>query len=220
MNANVWTSTIDAPTMARYRTAYGRAWILSLIIVMIELTGSILSGSFALRADVWHVAGDMLVAFAPLATTYARGGHPNPDKIVLLGGLVVATLLMLIGGLLLEEARGSLASPTPAHEVHGWLLSGFALASALANLWQHRFLSQVHASHRDVAHLGFHLHVRMDLLKNLALPVLGVLLALHLVARRADSWAAACIGAWIAIRGLALFARGVLTFQRRERRFR
>jgi cobalt-zinc-cadmium efflux system protein len=209
---------IDAPadpqTMRRYRSVYWRAWILSLLIMVVELAGSIVSGSFALRADVWHMAGDMLVAFAPVAATYARGRRLNPHKIVVVGGAAVAMVLMVIGAVLLEEALHNLASPKPAHEVHGWLLSGFALVSAVANWWQHRFLSQVQVSHRDLTHVGFHFHVRMDFLKNLALPVLGALLALQLVSQRADSWAAGCIGAWIAARGLVLLARSALAFRR------
>jgi len=75
-------------------------------------------------------------------------------------------------------------------------------------------LSQVQVLHRDVTHAGFHFHVRMDLLKNLALPALGALLALHLVGQRADTWAAGCIGAWIAARGLVLLARSAVIFRR------
>jgi Co/Zn/Cd efflux system component len=155
-----WTTPIDLQTMSRYQSIYWRAWILSLLIMLIELAGSIVSGSFALRADVWHMAGDMLVAFAPLAATYAPGRRLDPQKIVLAGGAAVGVVL---------------------------------------------------------THVGFHFHVRMDFLKNLALPVLGALLALQLVSPRADSWAAGCIGAWIAARGVVLLARSALTFRRGKR---
>jgi Co/Zn/Cd efflux system component len=96
-----WLAPIDSQVMARYRSAYWRAWALSLIIMVIELAGSILSGSVALRADVWHMAGDMLVALAPVAVTYARARGLNPHKIILAGGTAVAVLLISIGGLLL-----------------------------------------------------------------------------------------------------------------------
>jgi len=210
---NAWLEPIDSQLMARYRSAYWRAWSVSLIIMVIELAGSIVSGSVALRADVWHMAGDMLVALAPVAVTYARARGLNPYKIILAGGMAVALLLIAIGAMLLEEARNSLGSPIPSHEVHGWLLSGFALTSALANWWQHRLLSQVHVQHRDVTHVGFHFHVRMDLLKNLALPALGALLALQLVSQRADTWAAGCIGAWIAVRGVVLLGRSAMIWR-------
>jgi cobalt-zinc-cadmium efflux system protein len=212
-----WTAPIDLQTMSRYQSVYWRAWILSLLIMVMELAGSIVSGSFALRADVWHMAGDMLVAFAPVAATYARGRRLNPQKIVLFGGAAVGMVLMAIGVLLLEEAVHNVTSPIPAHEVHGWLLSGFALLSAVGNWWQHRFLSQVQVPHRDLTHVGFHFHVRMDFLKNLALPVLGALLAWQLVPQRADSWAAGCIGAWIAARGVVLLARSAMTIRRAKR---
>jgi Co/Zn/Cd efflux system component len=213
---NTWVAPIDAVTLGRYRGVYLRAWLLSLLIMAIEFTGATLSGSFALRADVWHVAGDMLVAFAPVAVSYARSRHLTLDTLLLCAGIAVATMLVVIGGMLLSEARENLLSPAPRHEVHGWILSGFALLSAGANLWQHLYLSQVQTSHRDVTHAGFHFHVRMDLLKNLALPLLGGLIALNLVNQRADSWAAACIGAWIAVRGVALLVRSIVAFRRRE----
>jgi Co/Zn/Cd efflux system component len=212
---NSWVTAIDAATLSRYHSVYLRAWMLSLAIVLIELTGSFVSGSFALRADVWHVLGDMVVAIAPVAVTYARAKGFNPHRLILFGGATVATALMAIGAMLLLEARQQLLSPVPLHEVRGWLLSAFSLLSAGMNLWQHRMLSRIQVSDRDLTHLGFHFHVRMDMLKNLALPSLGALLALRLVPQRADSWAAAGVGALIAIRGLLLLA-GMLAFRKRE----
>lgn len=196
----------------QYRSIYLRAWLLSLAIIAIELTGATLSGSFALRADVWHVAGDLLVAAAPLAVTFARGRLVHLVRIQLLGGLAVALVLVAIGIGLIEEARHDLSSSAPSHEVHGWLLSGFALLGAAANLWQHRLLSRVAAAHRDLSHVGFHFHVQMDFAKNLALPALGALISLHLVPQRADIWAALCIGAWIVARGLTLLRATVRGF--------
>jgi Co/Zn/Cd efflux system component len=215
---DVGISLIDASTLSRYRKVYLRAWLLSLLIVLIELTGAMVSGSFALRADVWHVAGDMLIAMAPLAISYTRERSINVDRMVLSAGIVVAATLIAIGGAVLAQARSALVASTPSHEVHGWLLSGFSLMSGGINLLQARILSRIHASHRDVTHAGFHFHVRMDLLKNLALPSLGVLLALQLLPQRTDSWGAACIGTLIAARGLALFIRSAVALRRRQAR--
>jgi len=63
---------IDATTLSRYRTVYQWAWLLSLLVVLVELAGAFFSGSLALRADVWHVAGDMLIAVAPVVVSYTR----------------------------------------------------------------------------------------------------------------------------------------------------
>lgn len=211
------TASIDAEIIARYRRIYLRAWTLSLAIIAIELTGASLAGSSALRADVYHVAGDMVVASAPLAVIYARHRPRYLDAILLCGGSAVALVLMAIGAELIAAAwRRLYSAPAPA-DIHGWLLSGFALLAAGANLWQHRVLSQVHLTHRDTTHLGFHLHVQMDLVKNLALPILGALIALHLLPNDADGWAAGCIGAWIGTRGFILLIGSALTFHRRER---
>jgi cobalt-zinc-cadmium efflux system protein len=209
------TAPIDTQLIARYRAIYVQAWLLSLVIVVIELIGARLAGSFALRADVFHVAGDMLVASAPLAMSFARQQPRHLRAILLWAGVAIAMSLIAIGIWLMLEARDSLALDS-ASNVHGWLLAGFALTSAGANWWQHHVLSRVRAGHRDVTHLGFHFHVRMDLLKNLALPTLGALIALHLIANQADGWAAACIGAWICARGFILGIGSVVTYSRAQ----
>lgn len=213
---DVGAPLIGAPTLSRYRKVYLWAWLLSLLVVLIELTGAIVSRSLALRADVWHVAGDMLIAIAPVVVSYTRARRVDVERIVLSAGIVVAATLIAIGGAVVAEARSALLAGTPSHEVQGWVLSGFALMSGAINLLQTRILSRVHALHRDATHVGFHFHVRMDLLKNLALPSLGALLALHLAPQRTDIWAAACIGAWIAMRGLALLTRSVGALRRRQ----
>jgi cobalt-zinc-cadmium efflux system protein len=202
---------------SQYRRIYLRAWLLSLAIIGIELIGARLSGSFALRADVWHVAGDMLVAITPLALTFARAHTLHLARLQWLGGVAVALVLVAIGIGLMVEARHDLSAAAPPHEVHGWLLTGFALLGAAANLAQHRLLSQVADAHRDVSHVGFHFHVQMDFVKNLALPALGALIALNLIPQRADNWAALCIGAWIVARGFTLMSASVRASRRRER---
>ena len=209
---------IDATTLSRYRKVYQWAWLLSLLVVLVELAGAFFSGSLALRADVWHVAGDMLIAVAPVVVSYTRAKRVNVAGIVLAAGVVVAATLIAIGSVVLAEARSALLDGTPSHEVHGWVLSGFSLLSGAINVWQSRMLSRIHASHRDVTHVGFHFHVRMDLLKNLALPALGALLALHVVPQQSDIWAGGCIGIWIALRGLALLSRSAGAFRHRHLR--
>ena len=218
VTVDVGAPLIGAATLSRYRKVYLWAWLLSLLVVLIELAGAIVSGSLALRADVWHVAGDMLIAIAPVVVSYTRARRANVERIVLSAGVVVAATLIAIGGAVLAEARTALLVGTSSHEVDGWVLSGFSLMSGAINLLQTRMLSLIHASHRDVTHVGFHFHVQMDLLKNLALPSLGALLALHLAPQQSDIWAAACIGAWIATRGLALLTRSVVALRHRELR--
>jgi Co/Zn/Cd efflux system component len=205
---------LDPRLAGEYRAVYVQAALLSIVVIAIEISGALLSGSFALRADVWHVAGDLLIALTPVVISLWRGARARLSMLSLFGGVVVAGMLIAIGCTVLWEAASNLYSPTLQHEIHGWLLSAFALASAGANFLQHRLLSRVHSAHRDIAHQGFQFHVRMDLVKNLALPLLGVLLALGIVPQRTDSWAAACIGAWIVARGLVLLTRSVASFRK------
>jgi len=204
LNTDAVTHDLDLGTVKKYRSIYLRALFLSLVIVGIELSGSIVSGSFALRADVWHVAGDVVIALTPVAVAYSTRRGARMRYLLAFAGIAVSGTLGWIGGAIVAEAWRDIASPAPAHEVHGLLLSAFALVAAAVNLWQYLLLSRVHDSHRHIAHRGYHFHVAMDFLKNLALPTLGGLLAFQLVPQRADSWAALAIGAWIVIRAAVL----------------
>jgi Co/Zn/Cd efflux system component len=202
---------LDLGTVRKYRSIYVRALFLSLVIVGIELTGSIVSGSFVLQADVWHVIGDVVIASTPVAVAYSTKSGAQMRYLLLFGGIVVSGTLGWIGYAIVAEAWQEALSPAAAHEVHGLLLSAFALLAAGVNLWQYVLLSRVHDAHRDIAHRGYHFHVAMDFLKNLALPTLGGLLALQLVPQRADSWAALAIGAWIVVRAAVLLVATVVS---------
>ena len=204
MKALAATPDLDLGTIKRYRATYLRALLLSLVIVGIELAGSIVSGSFALRADVWHVLGDVVIAMTPVVVGYATKPGAQMRYVALASGVVVSGTLVWIGYAIVVDAWQDVTSRQPVHEVHGLLLSAFALLAAAVNSWQYRMLSRVDVSHRHVAHRGYHFHVAMDFLKNLALPILGLLLALRWVPQRADSWAALAIGAWIVVRAAML----------------
>ena len=137
--------------------------------------------------------------------------------IVLCTGVVIAVTWMAIGSAILADAHSALLGGRPSHEVQGWVLSRFSLMSGAINLWQNHMLSHTcGAPGRDTR--GFHFHIRMDLPKNLELPFLDMLLALHMVPQQSDIWAGDRIGVWIASRGLALLTRTAGAFRQRHLR--
>lgn len=200
-NVNLWH---------QYRKVYLKAWTLSLVIVLAEVIGAAASGSRALQADIGHVAGDVIIASAPLimSTLPSRG---ESRLILATGGVLTALTLAAIGIIIGIEAWQDLRGTGHGHHVGGWTMSAFALMAGLLNFWQHRILSIVSPAHRHLVHRGFHFHVLADLTKNLVLPVAGVLIALSLVPGHTDIWLALIIGVWITIRAVLLLA-GCLKF--------
>lgn len=184
---------------------YALVWLLSIGIVTLEIVGSGESGSQALLADIGHVASDTLLALVPLsALVFVRMGV-SKRSVALVSSLIAVAFLLLIGYHVGSEALASLAGDTHhEHEVDGMLLFLFSGAAAILNLFQHRLLSRVSPEHHHGAHKGLHFHVLMDLVKNIALPALGLLIAFELIPDHADLWAALVIGGLLIIRGLAL----------------
>jgi len=184
---------------------YALVWFLSLVIVSLEIGGSMLSGSRALLADIGHVASDTLLALVPLSALLLMRWNVHRRSVEIGSGLVAAAFLLLIGmhvgGEALESIRGG---HDHAHEVDGILLFVFSGLAAVFNIFQHRLLRRVSPEHHHAAHKGLHFHVLMDLVKNIALPALGLGIAAGILADGADLWAALLIGALLIVRGLAL----------------
>ncbi len=132
-NVNLWH---------QYRKVYLKAWTLSLVIVLAEVIGAAASGSRALQADIGHVAGDVIIASAPLimSTLPSRG---ESRLILATGGVLTALTLAAIGIIIGIEAWQDLRGTGHGHHVGGWTMSAFALMAGLLNFWQHRILSIV-----------------------------------------------------------------------------
>lgn len=192
------------PVKGHFRI-YTAVWLLAIGIVTLELVGAWFSGSRALLADVGHVASDTVLALVPLVALMFMRIGVNGRQVAFVASLVAAAILLWVGIHVGGEAWGALMGDDHHdHEVDGWLLFAFSGAAALANFFQHRLLSKIDREHRHGAHAGLHFHVIMDLVKNLALPVLGIAIALHILPDHADLWAALIIGALLIIRALIL----------------
>lgn len=194
---------------------YALVWVLSVFIVSLELVGSWLSGSRALLADVGHVLSDTLLALVPLTAALLIRVGLNGRRIAFWSTLAAVAILIAIGFHVGGEAWEALSEGHHhEHEVDGILLFLFSGAAAIANFFQHRLLSKIDPVHHHGAHKGLHFHVLMDLVKNLALPVLGLGIAFSLLPESADLWAALVIGALLIVRALLLLKS--LFFDRAE----
>ncbi len=184
---------------------YALVWVLSVFIVSLELVGSWLSGSRALLADVGHVLSDTILALVPLTAALLIRAGLNSRRIAFLSTLAAVAILISIGFHVGGEAWEALSEGNHhEHEVDGVLLFLFSGAAAIANLFQHRLLSRIDPIHHHGAHKGLHFHVLMDLVKNIALPILGLGIALSVLPESADLWAALVIGGLLIIRALLL----------------
>ncbi|MES2668200.1 MAG: cation transporter [Patescibacteria group bacterium] len=184
---------------------YAFVWFLSLGIVALEIVGSGESGSQALLADVGHVASDTLLALVPLSALVFMRMGVSKRAVALVSSLAAVALLLFIGYHVGSEAIMSLMGDAHHdHEVNGMLLFLFSGSAAILNLFQHRLLSRISPEHHHGAHKGLHFHVIMDLVKNIALPTLGLLIAFELIPDASDLWAALVIGALLIVRGLML----------------
>lgn len=210
MNITMSTDHAHDTPNNRHIPIYTYVWLLSLGIVSLELAGSWFSGSRALLADVGHVLSDTLLALVPLTAALFMRAGVSKKRVAFLASLAAVALLVYVGLHVGGEAWEALMGEAHhEHEVNGLMLFAFSGAAAIMNVFQHRLLSRIDPEHHHGAHKGLHFHVLMDLVKNLVLPVLGLLIAFELLPDHADLWAALAIGGLLIVRAIILLV-GIL----------
>jgi len=188
---------------------YLKAWGLTFVIAGFELVGSVLSGSFALLADITHVFTDTVVGLGPVSVEFFRHRFSiSAHRIEQAGGLLVSAILIFVGVHIIGEATEHIKGGEQ-HDVEGGLMFLFAALAALTNFAQHRLLSRVSSIHRHAAHTGFHFHILTDLVKNILLPLLAVVI-LFGGPEEFDVWAGYVIGWLIIVRAALLMLESVL----------
>jgi len=204
-----------SPEEARvYRGIYAKAWLLTFVIVALGVSGSLLSGSLALLADVGHIITDSFLALVPLSVAHAIVMGKGQSRLpIIIGGVIAALLLLFIGTHVILEAREAL-SGGEEHHVDGQLLLLFSLAAAGVNFTQHRLLSRVSQMHRHAAHSGYHFHILTDLVKNIALPILGLGIAVGIFPEIADVYMAYAIGIVLIVRAILLSGEAIWGHER------
>lgn len=182
---------------------------ITILILVVELAGALLSNSLALLADAGHVFTDVAglsltliaIRFAARPATPKRTyGH---YRLEILAAVVNAVLLFGVAGLVLVEAWRRLAHPP---EVAGPLMLGTALVGLCANavsLWMLR------RGQRESLNLrGAYLEVLGDLLGSLAVVVAAGVIAWTGL-RAADPLASIAVGLMILPRTVRLLREAV-----------
>jgi len=148
------------------------ALAISVVILVVELVGGILTNSLALLADAGHVFGDVAgIGLAALATWAARRA-PNTKRTYgllraeILAAALNAVILFGLAGLILLEAVRRLADPPPLAD---GLMLVVALVGLIGNLLS---LALLHPHRRDSLNVrGAYLEVLGDLAGSVAVIV-------------------------------------------------
>ena len=152
------------------------AVLLTVIMMVAEISGGWLYNSMALLADGWHMSSHAL-ALGLSVVAYRAARHFARDhrfsfgtwKIEVLGGFSSALLLVGVAGLMLFESVARLLDPSPIHYQQA---IGIALLGLLVNLacaWllkddhgHHHGHSHGHHDHNHDSHLGHAHHDHAD----------------------------------------------------------
>ncbi|EIK43164.1 putative metal transporter [Cellvibrio sp. BR] len=130
-------------------------WALLLTIVMMiaEISGGWVYNSMALLADGWHMSSHAL-ALGLSVFAYAAARRLAQDarfsfgtwKVEVLCGYTSAIFLLGVAGLMLYQSVERLISPTPIHYDHAIAIAGVGLLVNLICAW---LLKDNHAHHHD-----------------------------------------------------------------------
>lgn len=186
---------------------YTKAWALTWAIAIIEVVGSLLSGSMALLADVTHVITDTIIGLAPVSVEIIKKKKPLfcAQNVERAGGIFASIILIAVGIAIIKETYETGHSE---RHINGVLMFVFALIAAGANYLQHKILSRVSPIHRHSAHAGFHFHILTDFAKNLAIPLIAIAISLG-APEYIDTLAARAIGILIILRSLILASESI-----------
>jgi len=158
-----------------------------------------ISGSLALIADMGHVVIDTFLGVIPLLITLLTRNH---RQVLRIGGAITSAFLLVVGLHIFIEVAEQAHENT--HAVNGWYLFVFTALAGSVNFFQHKLLSRVSRGSRHPSHKSFHLHILVDLAKNIGPPCLGLLIMFEAIPHEAYVWAARFIGAVILLRAVLL----------------
>lgn len=156
------------------------AVILTVIMMVAEITGGWIFNSMALLADGWHMSSHAL-ALGLSVLAYAAARRFSADtrfafgtwKIEILGGYTSAIFLVGVAGLMLYQSIERLVAPMPIHYDQAIALAFLGLAVNLACAWllrdghhyhhhEHHHHGHDHGHHHDLNLRAAYFHVIAD----------------------------------------------------------
>lgn len=152
------------------------AFLITLLLFLVEVAGGLWTGSLALLADSAHMAVDLaslgLSLFAAWAASVTPGGGPVARRIEVKAALANGVLLWLVVGVLLREALQRWREPRD-------ILVGPMLAVAVAGLAANLLSAYIlHRGAKENLNLrGAFLHVLSDALGSVGVIVGGLVVA-------------------------------------------
>jgi cobalt-zinc-cadmium efflux system protein len=114
------------------------ATLLNLVITLVEIGGSVLSGSIALLSDALHNMSDTFATFIAYMAILIGNRDANPEKtfgykrIEILAALLNAVILLVMSVFLIKEAYQRLNDPKP---INSMVMIVVALVGLMANLY-------------------------------------------------------------------------------------
>lgn len=141
-----------------------RAFLLTAIMMVVEIIGGWWYNSMAVLADGWHMSSHALaLGLSAFAYAFARKHASNPRftfgtwKIEVLCGYTSAILLLCVAGIMVFESISRLLSPTEIHYNQAIVIAFVGLAVNLICAWLLRDNHSHAHGHDDHGH-GDHAH--------------------------------------------------------------
>lgn len=153
------------------------ATLLNLVITIVQVAGSILSGSIALLSDALHNLSDTFATFIAYMANRIGKRDANPKKtfgykrIEILSALLNAVILIVMSVFLVLEAYKRLYEP---REVNSMIMIVVAMIGLLANLFAASILKK--DAHKSINVKAAYVHLVGDALTSLLVVIGGVLI--------------------------------------------
>ena len=156
------------------------ATFLNLVITLVEIGGSILSGSIALLSDALHNLSDTFATFIAYLATRISKRDANPKltfgykRIEILSALLNAVILIVMSVFLIREAYERL---NDEREINSMVMIVVAMIGLLANVYAATILKK--DAHRSINVRAAYIHLVGDALTSFLVVVGGVLIRFY-----------------------------------------
>jgi cobalt-zinc-cadmium efflux system protein len=153
------------------------ATLLNLIITLVQIAGSILSGSIALLSDALHNLSDSFATFIAYMANRIGKRDANPKKtfgykrIEILSALLNAVILIVMSVFLILEAYKRLFEE---QEINSMIMIVVAMIGLLANIFAASILKK--DAHKSINVKAAYVHLLGDALTSLLVVIGGVLI--------------------------------------------